>query len=267
MIVIVDERELVKEGYHSLFDREGVASAGFGSSEFGEWVTSAADEDLKSVRAFLIGDCGQDAVLAAQDTRPHRRPVIALSEQHSLENTLRLFESGVDDVVRKPVHIREILARISAIRRRVQGRAAITSRSARMRIFLDGRDPEIDGQPLPLPRRERRILEYLAANSRPARHQDPGLQRDLRHLRRRGRGERRGEPHQQAAQEAARQARLRSDRFQALPRLPADRLMAGAVERLHAPASADSSRRSQLRASQIGLSLAAVKWTVGRCCR
>ena len=33
-----------------------------------------------------------------------------------------------------------------------------------MRIFLDGRDPEIDGQPLPLPRRERRILEYLASN-------------------------------------------------------------------------------------------------------
>ena len=34
-----------------------------------------------------------------------------------------------------------------------------------MCIFLDGRDPEVDGQPLPLPRRERRILEYLANNS------------------------------------------------------------------------------------------------------
>jgi len=53
MIVIVDERDLVKEGYHSLFDREGVASAGFGSSEFGEWMTSAADEDLKSVRTLM----------------------------------------------------------------------------------------------------------------------------------------------------------------------------------------------------------------------
>ncbi|TIW39123.1 MAG: DNA-binding response regulator, partial [Mesorhizobium sp.] len=35
MIVIVDERELVTEGYSSLFDREGVASAGFAPSEFG----------------------------------------------------------------------------------------------------------------------------------------------------------------------------------------------------------------------------------------
>ena len=45
MIVIVDERELVQQGYNSLFDREGVATASFGSSEFGEWVSSAADEE------------------------------------------------------------------------------------------------------------------------------------------------------------------------------------------------------------------------------
>jgi two-component system, OmpR family, flagellar system response regulator FtcR len=32
-----------------------------------------------------------------------------------------------------------------------------------VRIFSDGRDPEIDGRIFPLPRRERRILEYLAS--------------------------------------------------------------------------------------------------------
>jgi DNA-binding response OmpR family regulator len=164
MIVIVDERELVKAGYFSLLDREGVASAGFRPNEFGEWVDSVADEDLKSVRAFLIGECNGDAVLPKKIRDRTGAPVIALSEHHSLENTLRLFESGVDDVIRKPVHIREILARITAIRRRVQEDANYTGIGA-MQIFMDGRDPEIDGMPLPLPRRERRILEYLAANS------------------------------------------------------------------------------------------------------
>ena len=33
-----------------------------------------------------------------------------------------------------------------------------------LKIYFDGRDPEILGQVLMLPRRERRILEYLAAN-------------------------------------------------------------------------------------------------------
>ena len=148
MIVIVDERELVTEGYNSLFDREGVASAGFAPSEFDAWVSSAPADDLKSVRQI------RDRTGA---------PVIALSEHNSLENTLRLFESGVDDVVRKPVHIREILARISAIRRRANEDSTYTEIGS-MRIFMDGRDPEIEGQPMPLPRRERRILEYLASN-------------------------------------------------------------------------------------------------------
>ena len=46
--------------------------------------------------------------------------ILQMQDQHSLENTLRWFESGVDDVIRKPVHIREILARIAAISRRMQ---------------------------------------------------------------------------------------------------------------------------------------------------
>jgi DNA-binding response OmpR family regulator len=163
MIVIVDERELVTEGYNSLFDREGVACAGFAPGEFGEWVSSAAEIDLKSVRAFLLGDCREGSISPRQIRDRTGAPIIALSEQNSLENTLRLFESGVDDVIRKPVHIREILARITAIRRRAQEDVSFTEIGA-MRIFMDGRDPEIDGQPLALPRRERRILEYLASN-------------------------------------------------------------------------------------------------------
>lgn len=163
MIVIVDERELVTEGYSSMFNREGVASAGFAPDEFEEWVSSAADDDLRSVRAFLIGDTCESSVSPRQIRDRTGAPVIALSEQPSLENTLRLFEAGVDDVVRKPVHIRELLARITAIRRRAHEDTEFTEIGA-LRIFMDGRDPEVNGEPLPLPRRERRILEYLAAN-------------------------------------------------------------------------------------------------------
>ena len=164
MIVIVDERDLVKDGYHSLFDREGVASAGFGSSDFGEWVSTVADDDLKAVRAFLIGECCTDKVSPRRIRDRSSAPVIALSDHPSLEHTLKLFEAGVDDVVRKPVHIREILARISAIRRRHQDENPYSEFGA-LRIFMDGRDPEIEGEPMPLPRRERRILEFLASNS------------------------------------------------------------------------------------------------------
>ncbi|WP_159589125.1 response regulator transcription factor [Chelativorans xinjiangense] len=165
MIVVVDERELVTDGYTSLFGREGVATAGFGPGEFGEWVETAAEDDLKAVSAFLLGQCDTPEKPARSIRDRSNAPVIALSEQNSLEDTLRLFEYGVDDVVRKPVHVREILARIAAISRRTQQQDTSFTEVGPMRIYADGRDPEIEGEPLPLPRRERRILEYLAGNA------------------------------------------------------------------------------------------------------
>ncbi|MCO6187109.1 response regulator transcription factor [Rhizobium sp. L1K21] len=163
MIVVVDERELVKDGYTSLFGREGVPSTGFDPSEFGEWVNTAADTDLNAVEAFLIGQGRGTLTLPKAIRDRSKAPVIAVSDSPSLETTLAFFDCGVDDVVRKPVHPREILARAAAIRRRFGGADSFTDIGA-IRVFSDGRDPEISGDAFPLPRRERRILEYLVAN-------------------------------------------------------------------------------------------------------
>jgi DNA-binding response OmpR family regulator len=89
--------------------------------------------------------------------------VIALNDSKSLEDTLELFASGVDDVVRKPVHVREILARIKAIRNRAQAEDECLS-VGEIKVFPDGRDPVVGGEVMSLPRRERRILEYLVSN-------------------------------------------------------------------------------------------------------
>jgi DNA-binding response OmpR family regulator len=163
MIVVVDERELVKDGYTSLFGREGIPSQGFDPREFGEWVTTAADSDIAAVEAFLIGQGDRMLDLPRSIRDRTMAPVIAVSDQHSLETTLALFDSGVDDVVRKPVHPREIMARAAAIRRRLKAISNFTDIGP-IRVFSDGRDPEINGDIFPLPRRERRILEYLVAN-------------------------------------------------------------------------------------------------------
>ena len=163
MLVIVDEREIVTAGYACRFGNEGVSAARFRTDEFREWVATVSDADLYAVEAFLLGDCRDREVLPKLIRERSRAPVIAMNEAPSLEQTLDLFAAGVDDVVRKPIHVREILARVGAIRRRLEARqdhAVIGD----MRIYFDGRDPEIKGVVLPLPRRERRILEYLVAN-------------------------------------------------------------------------------------------------------
>ncbi|GGK34396.1 response regulator transcription factor [Salinarimonas ramus] len=166
MYIIVDERELVTTGYRSGFDREGVSAVGFDPSEFNDWISGAAEEDLGAVEAILIGDCQARETLPRLVKSRCKAPVIAMNDTHCLEQTLGLFAAGVDDVVRKPVHVKEIMARVGAFNRRivppVEDEAAPTEHD--LQVFFDGRDPIVRGEVLTLPRRERRILEYLVKN-------------------------------------------------------------------------------------------------------
>ncbi len=166
MLVMVEERELVVAGYEHGFAAEGVALVGFTPSDFLTWIESAPATEVSSVEAFLLGDSPVRLACARAITRRAAVPSLAVVDANSLDTTLSLFAEGVDDVVRKPVHVREILARIGAIRRRAThlARAAVPSVQTDVSVFFDGRDPEIGGVALELPRRERRILEYLIAN-------------------------------------------------------------------------------------------------------
>jgi DNA-binding response OmpR family regulator len=160
MYIIIDDRDIVSGGYATGLDREGVSSAGIEAADFREWIGKTSDADVHAVEAFLIGDCGEREGLSRMIRERSNAPVLCLNERHSLDDTLGLFAAGVDDVVRKPVHVREILARVGAINRRVHGDKGQVALGS-LRVYFDGREPVVDGEPFPLPRRERRILEFL----------------------------------------------------------------------------------------------------------
>lgn len=163
MFIIVDERDLVTNGYACRFSQEGIASTGFRPGQFKDWVASAGDGDVQAIEAFLIGECPEREDIPRIIRRRSAAPVIAMNDAPSLELTLGLFSAGVDDVVRKPVHVREILARVHAIRRRADDRP-VCATVGPIQVFFNGGDPIVNGETLPLPRRERRILEYLLVN-------------------------------------------------------------------------------------------------------
>ncbi len=162
MIVIIDDRQIVTEGYKGLFRREGFCCVGFGAEEFRIWASGASNEEMTGIEAVLVAENNAECIDAELAKKIGPSPRLALADNGNLETTLRLFSRGYDDVVKKPVHVREILARINAVRHR--GYVADNNNvQPGLRIHLDGRDPEIDGIPLKLPRREQRILEYLAS--------------------------------------------------------------------------------------------------------
>ena len=163
MIVIVDKRELVIEGYKRSFDREGVAATGFHPGEFSGWLESLPKEDLAAIEAVVLGGCAESEALTASIRDKLKTPIIALSEMNSLNKVLELFSAGVDDVVRKPVHVREILVRVSRIMARTRTGDDVFEAGG-IKVFSDGRPPLVAGEPLQLPRREYRILHYLVTH-------------------------------------------------------------------------------------------------------
>lgn len=163
MIILVDDRTDVTDAYKASLSREGISTAAFTPTDFDSWFHSTSGPDLAAVEAFVLGDFARREIFTRAIKIRSEAPAIALNDSTALDNTLKLFAAGVDDVVRKPVHAREIIARIGAIRRRTVS-AAKAADLGELRVFSDGRDPEISGAIFNLPRRERRILEYLAAN-------------------------------------------------------------------------------------------------------
>lgn len=163
MIILVDDRIDVTAAYRASLGREGISAATFTPNDFDNWFHSTSGPDLAAIEAFILGDFDRRETLTRVIKTRTEAPAIALNDSTGLESTLKLFAAGVDDVIRKPVHAREIIARIGAIRRRTAPVAKSTS-VGDLRVFNDGRDPEVGGAVLALPRRERRILEYLVAN-------------------------------------------------------------------------------------------------------
>jgi DNA-binding response OmpR family regulator len=163
MIILVDDRIDVTAAYRASFGREGISTATFTPTDFDSWFHSTSGPDLAAVEAFILGDFDRRETLTRVIKTRTEAPAIALNDSTGLESTLKLFAAGVDDVIRKPVHAREIIARIGAIRRRATPVAKASS-VGDLRVFNDGRDPEVGGTVIALPRRERRILEYLVAN-------------------------------------------------------------------------------------------------------
>ena len=163
MIILVDDRADVTDAYRSSFTREGISTASFTPTDFDGWFHSSSGPDLAAIEAFVLGDFDRRENFTRAIKIRSDAPAIALNDSTGLELTLKLFAAGVDDVVRKPVHAREIIARIGAIRRRAVTPVKVSA-VGELRVFGDGRDPEIAGTVLQLPRRERRILEYLMAN-------------------------------------------------------------------------------------------------------
>lgn len=161
MIVLVETRGTIGHAYRAGFERAGVTCIIMEPAAFLEWLGASSASERAAVEGVVVGDVDERPAIGQACVQKISVPLIALTDQRALKQTLALFEAGFDDVIGKPVHVQEILARVVRIVGRGASAAASHPVEDEIMVFSDGRDPVVRGEVLILPRRERRILECL----------------------------------------------------------------------------------------------------------
>lgn len=161
-ILVVDDEEsilkivdyaLTEAGYEVHVARDGAG---------GEFMLQEVAPDLVILDVMLPGKSGLDI---AKDVRVHSDvPIIMLSARGDEVDRILGLEFGADDYVTKPFSPRELVSRVKAILRRVEGSPAERIRIGDLEIDTESRQVKMAGQPLHLTTSEYGILLHLASH-------------------------------------------------------------------------------------------------------
>ncbi len=106
-----------------------------------------------------------DGYYAVKEIRKFSQvPVIMLSARTEEYDRLFGFEVGVDDYVVKPFSPKEVMARVTALLKRVNPGKGATIVSEGLEIDIPGRNVYVDGKKVNMTPKEYELLFYLAQN-------------------------------------------------------------------------------------------------------
>ena len=89
-------------------------------------------------------------------------PVLILSGNAIVEAKVKALGFGADDYMTKPFHKDELVARIQAVVRRSKGHAQSVITTGKLKVNLDAKTVEVDGQRVHLTGKEYQMLELLS---------------------------------------------------------------------------------------------------------
>ena len=160
-LLVVDDEDTVRG---LLADALRFAGFEVGTAATGdEAVRGAADDppDLILLDVMLPGMDGFEVVRRLRAGRRHV-PVLFLSARDAPEDKVNGLTLGGDDYVTKPFHLRELIARITAVLRRSGDGALVVGD---LTLDPDTQDVSRGGQPVRLSPTEFRLLKFLMTNA------------------------------------------------------------------------------------------------------
>ena len=161
-ILVVDDEEMIVRTVKAYLDQEG-------------FKTYTAYDGEEALRAFnekgpdlIVLDLMLPKLSGIEVTKKIRAtstvPIIMLTAKASEADRVVGLELGADDYVVKPFSPRELVARVRAVLRRIDGETGASDRitSGKLTIDMRSREVTVDGEAIELTPTEFDLLAYLA---------------------------------------------------------------------------------------------------------
>ena len=161
-VLLVEDNERV-----SSFVRKGLTEAGYtidhaDNGRDGMFLAAGESYDAIVMDRMLPGDIDGLGIIAALRRTGSRTPILILSALSDVDERIRGLLSCGDDYLIKPFAFGELLARLDALVRRVNGGNSVTTLSVgELTMDLLSRKVTRAGKSVTLQPREFKLLEYL----------------------------------------------------------------------------------------------------------
>ncbi|WMJ68619.1 response regulator transcription factor [Stenotrophomonas sp. 24(2023)] len=160
-ILLVEDDPDLARALQSGLERQGVVADVVGSlAEAAVALREPVHQLMLLDRQLPDGD-GAGFVATARQLRPNLA-VIMLTAKGTLSDKVEGLDVGADDYLVKPVAVEELMARIRAVSRRPSEMVTPLLRLGRLEFDFQSLQAQVDGQVLPLPRRQVLVLQALA---------------------------------------------------------------------------------------------------------
>lgn len=162
-VLLVEDDELIASGVQAGLQAHGINVAHALNCRVAE--AMHADDSFDALILDLgLPDCDGMTLLARLRAVEPDVPVLILTARDAMEHRLNGLHAGADDYMTKPFDLRELAARLHALVRRIQGRAAQAIEAGPLRIEPSSGLAWLHGEPVELSRREIELLTHLASS-------------------------------------------------------------------------------------------------------
>ena len=163
-ILLVDDEPALTEPLSRLLTREGYAVDVAIDGLVGGKLASTGNYDLLILDWMLPHLTGLQICQQLRD-RSDSTPVLFLTAKDTLDDRVLGLDAGADDYIVKPFELRELLARVRALLRRVQvvdpDPTPMKLQIENLELDLDNQLVYLDGQTIELSEKETQLLGYL----------------------------------------------------------------------------------------------------------